>query len=91
MLSCKTAVSVAVSFIWWRQTNGLIVQSCHARDLYAEQACHHNFVENGYDQFVWNPLLDLDADIVVIVRRTNHSPMNWDSFWDIRSMTWKDL
>ena len=26
-----------------RQTNGLIVQSCHARDLYAEQACHHNF------------------------------------------------
>ena len=24
-------------------TNGLIVQSCHARDLYAEQACHHNF------------------------------------------------
>ena len=26
-----------------RQTNGLIVQSCHASDLYAKQACHHNF------------------------------------------------
>ena len=36
-------------------------------------------MENGYEQF------DL------IVRRTNHSLMNWDSFWDIRSMTWKDL
>ena len=41
---------------------------------------------------IWNPFcLNLDADIVVIVRKTNHSPMNWDSFWDIRSMTWKDL
>lgn len=49
-------------------------------------------MENGYEQFDLEPFcLNLDADIVVIVRRTNHSLMNWDSFWDIRSMTWKDL
>ena len=30
---------------------------------------------------IWNPFcLNLDADIVVIVRKANHFPMNWDSF-----------
>ena len=49
-------------------------------------------MENATSSLIWNPFcLNLDADIVVIVRKTNHSPMNWDSFWDIRSMTWKDL